>query len=73
MIGAAVYASQGIAVLFLINGISFLLSAGSEMLIRYKHIKRDVVVGVSGLSRDLSEGVKFVLDNKVIGKLCVFS
>ena len=73
VIGAAVYASQGIAVLFLINGISFLLSAGSEMLIRYKHIKRDVVVGVSGLSRDLSEGVKFVLDNKVIGKLCVFS
>ena len=72
VIGAAVYASQGIAVLFLINGISFLLSAGSEMLIRYKHIKRDVVVGVSGLSRDLSEGVKFVLDNKVIGKLCVF-
>ena len=49
------------------------VSAGSEMLIRYKHIKRDVVVGVSGLSRDLSEGVKFVLDNKVIGKLCVFS
>ena len=73
VIGAAVYASQGISVLFLINGISFLLSAGSEMLIRYKHIKRDVVVGVSGLVKDLSEGVRFVLDNKVIGKLCVFS
>src|SRR5699024_1237777 len=73
VIGAAVYASQGIAVLFLINGISFLLSAGSEMLIRYKHIKRDAAIGVSGLSRDLSEGVRFVLGNKVIGKLCVLS
>ena len=73
VIGAAVYASQGIEVLFLINGISFLLSAGSEMLIRYKHIKRDLVGGVSGLARDLSEGVRFVLGNKIIGKLCVFS
>lgn len=73
VIGAAVYASQGIEVLFLINGISFLLSAGSEMLIRYKHVKRDVVVGVSGLTRDLSEGVRFVLGSKVIGKLCVLS
>ncbi|HZJ76094.1 MAG TPA: MFS transporter, partial [Oscillospiraceae bacterium] len=73
VIGAAVYASQGIEVLFLINGISFLLSAGSEMLIRYKHIKRDAVVGVSGLVRDLSEGVRFVLGNKIIGKLCVLS
>ncbi len=73
VIGAAVYASQGIAMLFLVNGISFLLSAGSEMLIRYKHIKRDLVVGVSGLTRDLSEGVRFVLGNKVISKLCVFS
>ncbi len=73
VIGAAVYASQGIEVLFLINGISFLLSAGSEMLIRYKHIKRDAVVGVSGLVRDLSEGVRFGLGNKIIGKLCVLS
>jgi len=73
VIGAAVYASQGIAMLFLINGISFLLSAGSEMLIRYKHVKRNSVVGVSGLTRDLSEGVRFVLSNKVIGKLCVLS
>ena len=73
VIGAAIYASQGIEVLFLINGISFLLSAGSEMLIRYKYIKRDAVVGASGLVRDLSEGVRFVLGNKIIGKLCVLS
>lgn len=72
VIGAALYAGPGIAVLFFINGISFLLSGGSELLIRYKHVKRDSAIGVSGLARDLSEGIRFILANKVIRKLCVF-
>ncbi|AEG60306.1 major facilitator superfamily MFS_1 [Desulforamulus ruminis DSM 2154] len=72
VIGAALYASLGIAVLFFINGISFLLSGSCSMLIRYKHIKRESAVGMPGFITDLSEGIRFILANKVIRKLCVF-
>lgn len=72
VIGTALYASLGITVLFFINGVSFLLSASSEMLIGYKHSRREVSKGMSGIVTDLAEGIKFILDNKVIRKLCVF-
>lgn len=72
VIGAALYARLGITVLFFINGISFLLSASSEMLIRYKHSRREVGGGMSGIVTDLADGIKFILDNRVIRKLCVF-
>jgi len=72
VIGVALYTNLGITVLFLINGISFLLSASSEMLIGYKHYRRSMGRGMSGIITDLSEGIKFIFDNKVISKLCVF-
>lgn len=72
VIGTALYASQGIAALFFINGISFLLSGSCSMLIRYKHDKRESAVGVTGFITDLSEGIKFILAIKLIRKLCVF-
>lgn len=72
VIGAVLYAKLGITVLFFINGISFLLSATSEMLIKYKHSRREAGEGIQGIVADLSEGLKFILDNKVIRKLCVF-
>jgi len=72
VIGVALYTNLGITALFFINGISFLLSAGSEMLITYKHFRREVGAGITGIVTDLSEGVKFILANKVIRKLCVF-
>lgn len=72
VIGTALYASQGIAALFFINGISFLLSGSCSVLIRYKHDKRESAVGVTGFITDLSEGIKFILVNKLIRKLCVF-
>lgn len=73
IIGSVLYVNLGIAVLFLINGISFLLSGVSELLIRYKHDKWDSARGMSGLIGDLSEGIRFILNNKVIGILCMFS
>ncbi len=73
VVGATLYASLGIAVLFFINGISFLLSGSCLMLIRYKHIKQEsAAAGVSGFITDLSEGIRFILDNKVICRLCIF-
>jgi DHA3 family macrolide efflux protein-like MFS transporter len=63
VIGAILYANFGITVLFFINGISFLLSASSEMLIKYKHSRREVGGSMPGIVTDLAEGIKFILDN----------
>ncbi|MBB6215334.1 MFS family permease [Anaerosolibacter carboniphilus] len=73
VIGTALYASKGITVVLFINGISFLLSGISELLIRYKYVKRESAQGVSGFVEDLSKGVSVMLANKVIIKLCGFS
>lgn len=72
VVGVTLYTSFGITVLFLINALSFLLSASSEMLIEYKHSKKESGNGISGILTDLLEGIKFILDNKMIRKLCVF-
>lgn len=72
VIGTALYASLGITVLFFINRVSFLLSAGSEMLIRYTHIRRDTNKGAAGIIMDLSEGIRFVFENQAIRKLCTY-
>lgn len=72
VIGATLYAKVGITAVFFINGVSFLMSAGSSLLIRYKHIKREPATGIPGFKADFSDGIKFVLTNKVILKLCIF-
>ncbi|HEX7714379.1 MAG TPA: MFS transporter [Bacillota bacterium] len=72
VVGAALYANLGITVLFLINGISFLLSGSSEMLIRYQHAQRESTDGIRGFVTDLSEGIGFITAHKVIRKLCLF-
>ena len=72
VIGTALYSHFTIAVVFFVNGISFLLSGISEMKISYTHIKREVQTGIRGVFVDLSEGLKFVLENEVIRRLCYF-
>ncbi|WP_315072041.1 MFS transporter [uncultured Clostridium sp.] len=72
ILGAILYEKLGIASIFLINGISFLLSGSCSMLINYKHVKRESAAGAQGYIADLSQGIKFVLDNKIISKLCTF-
>ncbi|MDF9407999.1 MAG: Vacuole effluxer Atg22 like protein [Pelotomaculum sp. PtaB.Bin013] len=37
-----------------------------------KHVKRELAEGVSGFVMDLSEGIRFILNNKVIRKLSIF-
>ncbi|WP_018305279.1 MFS transporter [Desulfitobacterium hafniense] len=75
-IGSMLYAGVGVTVLFLLNGISFLLSAGSEMLISYRHVKRnerhDAKGNSPGLLADVLDGIRFILHNRVIGKLCAY-
>jgi MFS family permease len=72
VIGASLYGSFGITLLFLINGLSFLMSGISEMLIRYQHSTKKSVEGIAGIVTDLSEGFKFINTNKMIRRLCLF-
>lgn len=72
VLGAVLYANFGITIIFVINGISFLLSAISETMIRYVHVKRELTAGVSGIFKDLSEGFRFIMENKIICKLSYF-
>lgn len=72
VIGAALYANFGVTIVFFVNGISFLLSGTSEMIIRYTHIKQKTVKGAKGMTNDLIEGVKFVWHNHLIRRLSYF-
>jgi len=72
VIGASLYANFGITMLFLINGVSFLLSGISEIPIRYKHVIREHEGGIAGIMTELAGGVKFILANSTIRKLCYY-
>lgn len=71
-IGSMLYASVGVTALFLLNGISFFLSACSEMFISYRHAERAGNEKNTGLLSDLMAGIRFILHNKIIGRLCVY-
>ncbi len=70
--GAALYSTAGVTVVFLLNGISFLLSAVSEMFIRYTHHPKVIKHGLSGIFHDMKEGALFIRDNKLILNLCIY-
>ena len=72
VIGTLLYAKFGITVLFLINGISFLISGVCETFIKYKPVKREADAAVTGFTADLADGVRFILGNKIIRKMCLF-
>jgi MFS family permease len=72
VLGAILYGNFGINSIFLINGISFLVSAISETMIQYQHDKRQATAGIEGLMDDLSEGFKFIKSKVIIGKLSIF-
>lgn len=72
VIGTVLYANFGITMVFLINGISFLLSGASEIMIQYAHVKRKRTEGAKGIINDLLEGVQFIMKNRVIGNMCYF-
>lgn len=69
VIGTALYAAFGISILFLINGVSFLLSGISEMLIHYRH---HTTMEKQGMLSALREGGQFVLGKPSIRALCLF-
>ncbi|WP_330404382.1 MFS transporter [Vallitalea okinawensis] len=72
LIAVALYTSYGITLLFIINGISFLISGSSEMLIRYQHTKKVSIEGFKGILHDMTEGAKFIKHNAVIRRLSTY-
>lgn len=70
--GAALYTTAGVTVVFLLNGVSFLLSAVSEMFIRYTHHPKEMKQGMAGIFHDMKEGAVFIRDNKLILNLCIY-
>ncbi|MCL1829678.1 MAG: MFS transporter, partial [Oscillospiraceae bacterium] len=69
VIGTLLYAVFGIKALFLVNGISFVLSGISETFITYVHLNRQCE---TKFFPDLLGGFKFVFSQKMIWNLCFF-
>lgn len=71
-IGSILYAGVGVTALFFLNSLSFFLSACSEVFISYRHTAREGNAKTAGLFSDLMVGVRFILHNQAIGRLCVY-
>ncbi len=72
IISVSLYIRFGMTTLFFINGISFILSAISEMFIKYKHKTKNKPIGVKVIVSDLVDGIKFIRKAKIILQLCSF-
>jgi len=72
LVAVALYTRYGITLLFLINGISFLVSALSESLIKYKHVGKKSIAGIRGVFFDLKEGIMFIRNALLIKRLSIF-
>ena len=73
VIGAALFGIFGLKVIFLINGVSFLLSAASETLISYKPEKAVFdKLTVAKSMKDIKEGFNFLKKSKGIVSLIMY-
>lgn len=72
VLAVTLYTKFGITLLFLINGVSFLVSGLSEMFIKYEYIKKESISGIKGILHDMYEGANFIKNNKAIRKLSLF-
>ena len=66
VVGASLFTRYGIEAIFLVNAISFLLSALLETQINYTHTKRDINLNISSLVADILSGAAFVRKERLI-------
>jgi MFS family permease len=67
ILGAIIYGAFGLLIAIIINAISFLASAISEMFIKVPKTKsEDNVKSISGFKKDLVEGLKIIKESKPI-------
>ena len=74
ILGGIIYGILGISMVFLINGISFVISAISEMFIVYKvKFNQKEKLGVKAFFVDFKEGVLFIFKNRGLKFLFTFA
>ncbi len=72
LIAVTLYTRYGITLLFLINGISFMISGCSELLIDYKFSKKAIAKGFTGILKDMKAGAIFIKGNHMIRQLSLY-
>ncbi|GAA0742553.1 MFS transporter [Clostridium oceanicum] len=72
LVSVLLYTELGITVLFLINGISFLISTTSEMMIKYNFKKKSKGINISAVFHDMKDGASFIKDNPMIYRLSLY-
>ncbi|PNS00528.1 MFS transporter [Petrotoga miotherma DSM 10691] len=73
ILGGIIYGFGGIKVVFLINGISFVISAISEMFITYvPHFEGKQKISFKSMFSDIKEGVIFIKGRKGLKELLLF-
>ncbi len=67
ILGAIIYGAFGLLIAILINAVSFLISAISEMFIKVPKTKsEDNIKSIAGFKKDLVEGIKIIKESKPI-------
>lgn len=72
LIAVAIYVRFGVGILFLANGISFLLSAISESFIVYRFKRREEGISRSSVLRDLKTGMAYIFGNRLIRNMSLY-
>ncbi|SCY59904.1 MFS transporter [Alkaliphilus peptidifermentans] len=70
ILGAIIYGLGGIKIVFLINGISFILSGLSECFIKYNRSKVEENVSIINSYEKFLEGFRFIKRNEGIKQIC---
>lgn len=74
IIGAAIFGLAGIRIVFIIDGISFLVSAFSELFISYKpHLEKSSKLNFEKTKKDIVQGFSFLKKSKGINYLITFA
>ncbi|ACM22505.1 MFS transporter [Thermotoga neapolitana] len=72
-LGGVIYGFYGIAIVFLVNGVSFVLSAISEIFIVYSRKVEKKPAKFSQILEDLKEGFLFIWNHELIRTILIFA
>jgi MFS family permease len=74
VLGGVIYGLLGMKWVFLLNGISFILSGFSEMFIKYnKTSKLDSKINTKIIFEDIKDSIKYIFENDVLRNLMIMA
>ncbi len=75
LFAAGLYAKLGIGLIFLVNGVAYLLSAVSELFIRYAHKKPEAgeILDLRTVVSDIKVGFRYLISEKAIVAIMVMA